>query len=659
MSAASLPIASSMPAEYNVDDPQTSSAFVLRRNYVELLPNEQIVFQPQSGQDMIRFIINDQSSFFVAPNSYFRFQFRAGNANLTTGTQAQRTVKGLRLGHIGIDSLFRMVELRSVASGTVLMRQNFYNHGVAAQQYYFRPDEYAIGDGYDARSLYKQPRICNKMVRIHSGAAHTIATGTPATSSATPNAGISGDQQVVITFNDVNAIGLINVGDIVEFEMKTWERPGMSNTAVAPTQASEAPYVSSGSSYTGISAYDGAVFILQTHKYKVRVTLVAQAAAVATVTGDVVCGPDVVNGTIYHAAVEQRNEHPTQASYICDGQWHTVCWQPINSVFWQNWPLFLLKGGLELVLYLENPNVALVRGVQPRDALYDNTATTPLVTTMTYQIQTPRLVALMSTPEPSIQRDFIGKWNSDQGIVYYCPQLETRKMQGNASDNNMVLNVPFGKRSIRYVMFNIIPSNIANGNGALGLVHDAFRSNIRSHLRYLWVQVAANYFPARRIETDDEANEILWQSKNTLALPFSTNNVLDMEKYQHKRYENADCYYWTGATGMHLDASGAAAVLLKKFETRDRIYAINFARTDGKGGILSGIDGSISSVDLLIDRNGKGYSDAYIIDESRTGEVNALADTGEAQWADTPVYMIHGYHDHFIRLAAMGLLVLN
>jgi hypothetical protein len=231
-------------------------------------------------------------------------------------------------------------------------------------------------------------------------------------------------------------------------------------------------------------------------------------------------------------------------------------------------------------------------------------------------------------------------------------------MQGNSTDTNMVLNVPFGKRSIRNVMFSIIPANIVNGNGALGLVHDAFRSNIRSHLRYLWVQVAANYFPARRIEIDDEANEVLWQTKNSLSLPFSSNCVLDMEKYQHKRYENADCYYWTSASGVHWLGSNAA-LKYKKFETRDRLYCINFARTDGKGGILSGIDGSISSVDLLIDRNGYSYASAYIADESRNGEVNDLDDSGEAAWPDTPVYMIHGYHDHFIRLAAMGILVLN
>jgi hypothetical protein len=272
---------------------------------------------------------------------------------------------------------------------------------------------------------------------------------------------------------------------------------------------------------------------------------------------------------------------------------------------------------------------------------------------------------LMSTPEPSIQRDFIGKWNSDQGIVYYCPQMETRKMMGNSNDGNMVLNVPFGKRSIRNVTMSIIPGDIMNGTGKHGIVQDPFRSNIRSHLRYLWVQVAANYFPARRIELDDEANEILWQSKNTLTTPFSMNTVMDMEKYQHRRFENADCYYWTGSSstvadaGVHWGTNTALTDAYKKFECKDRIYAINFSRTDGKGGILSGIDGSISSVDIMIDRNGNNYNGAYIVNESRTGEINQLADTGEAQWGDTPAYVISGYHDHFIRLGAGAVLVLN
>lgn len=643
MAAAALPIASSMPPEYNVDDPQTSSAFVLRRNYVELLPNEQIVFQPQSGQDMIRFIINDQSSFWMSPQSYFRFQLKVGNSALGA-------VSNLRVGGVGLDSLFRMIELRSVASGTVLMRQNFYNYGVMAHQYYLRPDKTSIGDAFDLQEYrFKQPRQPNKMVRIPevTGAVHTIALGT--TTAGT----ILANQNGVITLNQVNGIGLINVGDIIHFEMQWYElkggTQGAANSQTASVSAATGFFVGASSGTSALSTHDAAL-ILQKNQYEMVVTLVSVATAsvaTTTVTGEIT-SKDFAAGTIKSVRVEQRNIHKTQAAYVCDNNWHTVCWQPMNSVFWQNWPLFLLKGGLELVLYLENPNVAFVQDATPAVA----------ATALGYQIQSPRLVAMMSTPEPSIQRDFIGKWNSDQGIVYFCPQLETRKMQGNATDGTMVLNVPFGKRSIRNMMFNIIPSNIANGSGALGIVHDAFRSNIRSHLRYLWIQVAANYFPARRIELDDEANEMLWQTKNSLATPFSMNTNLEMEKYQHKRYENADCYYWTSATGAHFADSGLA-LASKKFETRDRIYSVNFARTDGKGGILSGIDGSISSVDVMLDRNGYNYNTAYALDESRTGEVNALADTGESQWGDSPVYMIHAYYDHFINLASRGILVLN
>lgn len=642
MATAALPIASSMPAEYNIDEPQTASAFVLRRNYVELLPNEQIVFQPQSGQDMIRFIVNDPSSFWMAANSYWRFMFKAGDS-------AMAPVANLRLGSAGMDSLFRMIEVRAVASGTSLIRQNFYHHGVAAQQYFFRPDEYSVGDGFDLRDRkYKQPRVPDNYIRIPKGGAdHTIAQGTPSTSSVTA------DQQVVLTLNVVNAIGVINIDDIVSFDYDSFRLDGLTKSNVG---VSSPVFVGSAQDHTTTDLNTSTqVWMRESRRYKMRVTAVSvdtSGIATSTVTGDLIEGQDInttASGTaiIRNVSVLQRKIHKTQSSYICDGKWHTVCWSPMNSFFWQIWPLYLLKGGLEIILYLENPNISLVQDINP------NVAQTQLG----YQIQSPRLVALMSTPEPSIQRDFIGKWNSDQGLVYYCPQLETRKMQGNATDTNMVLNVPFGKRSLRNVMFSIIPANIANGSGALGVVHDAFRSNIRSHLRYFWVQVAANYFPARRIEVDDEANEILWQTKNALSQGFAMNNNMDMEKYQHKRFENEHCYYWTSASGVHFAASGGLAY--KKFETRDRVYIVQFSRTDGKGGILSGIDGSIASVDLQIDRNGYSYASAYVADESRDGDTNDLADTGEAQWADTPVYMVHGYFDHFIDLAARGILVLN
>lgn len=663
MAAAALPIASSLPPEYNVDEPQTSSAFVLRRNYVELLPNEQIEFQPQSGQDMIRFIINDQSSFWAAAQSYFRFRFKAVD-------DAGAAISKLRLGAIGFDSLFRMIELRSVSSGTVLMRQNFYNHGTMAQQYYFRPDEFAIGDGYDTRAQnYKQPRMTETLIRIpETGTVHTAAAVGGSAGS------VLIDQQVLVTLNRVNGLGLINVGDVLCFEMTSYVLGGISSATATELAIGAAEYVSA-ASIAATNASAGAVTVDTTtlyaasnrhHEMVVETVSVSATGVITLVTGRMLTGDvSTTVTTARHVYVRQMNKHKTQAAYVCDGQYHTVCWQPMNSVFWQNWPLFLFKGGLELVLYLENPRVALVQDINPGVASS---------TGVTYKILSPRLVALMSTPEPSIQRDFIGKWNSDQGIVYYCPQLETRKIQGNAADNDMVINVPFGKRSIRNLMLNIVPSDIANGNGALGLVGDAFRSNIRSHMRYLWIQVAANYFPARRIEVDDEGNEILWQTKNALTSPFSMNTVLDQEKWAHRRFENADCYYWTTVSTSGLATAGgvhwinsANTLLNKKFECRDRIYVVNFARTDGKGGILSGIDGSISSVDIMIDRDGNNYSGGYKISESRTGEVlntpsgtlGDPADTGEAQWGDAPVYFAHAYFDHFINVSARSVLVLN
>jgi hypothetical protein len=642
MSASSLPIATQLPADYSIDDPVTSSPFVLRRNIVEFLPHEQIEFQPLSGQDTIRININDQSSFWDAEKSYMRFQFIAGNssfaapadlANVPTISTVTKplapVIPNVRLGSAGLDGLFRMIEMRAVASGTVLMRQNFYNLGTAQSAYYFRGDEYSIGDGFDMRREYKQPRVAETRIHIpestlaNSGDVfvHTVTADTWSSHVFVPGL-------VTLAFTQTNLVGLVNVGDIIEFSQ-----------------------VPSAGTATSVKRY-----------FKIRVTGIAPLATGLTsyVFGAPLSALPVAKATVsdadskcYDVMILQRKVQQSQASYWCDGNYHTVDWYPANAVFWIKWPVFLMKGGVELIFYLENPNIALVQDVEPAAAQ----------TNLYYKIKTPRLMGMMSTPEPSILQDFVGRWNSSQGIVYYCPQLETRKMIGQSNDGTMVINVPFGKRSIRYACFSVSPSDIINGNGAFGIVGDAFRCFLRSHISTLWIQVAANYFPVRRIEIDDEGNEVLWQSKNTTLMPYDKNGIMDMEKYQHKRYRNADCYYWTtttvGSAAASMHYTDQAITANKLFECRDRVYCVNFGRVDGKGGILSGIDGSVSSVDFMVERKAS-YNTNYSANEYRTGECDGLGDDGQVGvFKDQPCYLLSAYYDRFIQLSADSIKVME
>lgn len=679
MASSSISIDPIKPEEYVIDDNKTCSPFVLRKTYIEILPTEQIEFLSNSGQDTIKFTLASNSDFWLADESYMKFSF----TNKTTGfpgaatdgvaapTATPTSYPGINpyessvaLSTIGAHSLFRMMEIKAVASGTLLAQAQFYNHQFASMQL-FENEQSAemMTCGLGKNNFETKP--VHGMQRWRALGANTTATLIyyPATASVPEQYFLSFTKSAANIYT--NPLGVVNVGDIIFGSMDRVQV--ITATAIANgtvTYKDEFRFKVLGQGNYAIdtaanpvgAANNGYVYhveVLSSNSTGGNYTPAANQA------GDIIHSMTILNNGI----------SVPFAKRVCDGNEHVIVMNLKNSFFWYNWPLFLLKGGIEIIFYLENGNIAMMH-----DPLFKTPATATV--DLAYSIKFPRIVARMSTPEPSIQRDFVSKWNSDMGLIYYCPQIVSKRITGNPADGTMNLNLQFGKRSVRLLLFMIAPSS-AYSTDNICRCTDSFRCYIQSHLRYYQLQIGAHLFPLRRMDQDSEGMESMLQSR--MAAPFAYYGINGINTNIYERgwvraqLECADAFYWNSITGRNISAANTEADVkaVKVPEVRERIYSVDFSRSTGKGGMLTGIDASMASIDLLLDRNGKVFTSQYDSTE-RPGQIlwdngigavatdNQVLDyVGVFPATVSPVYWAHAVHDHFIRLSAQGISVLN
>ncbi len=685
MASSSISIDPIMPEEYVMDDNKTCSPFILRKTWVEILPSEQILFQPSGGQDTIRFTLASNSDFWLADETYLKMYF----TNTTTGYPGAGSVEGaptaypginpyvgdVSLSSIGAHGLIRMMEIKAVASGTLLAQMQFYNHQMAAiTQFTMESEAQRFEAGVDKHSFETVGK--NNCVRYRNLKA---STGEDVTAWWSLNNGINllAFQRSSIGPVYSNPLGVVNVGDIItgffhqDIDNEAGNTQGIAHEQITFKILGQGNYAyDPGATVPIAEDDDGFVYHVQVLSDNIG----ARLGSVAT--GGVVPAPGANltnNIEIFGMVIQNNNVQVPFAKRVCDGNGHYICFNLKNSFAWYPWPLFLLKGGIEIILYLQEGDIAL---------MVDPLTKTPLDmanTALSYTIQFPRLVARMSTPEPSIQRDFVSKWNSDMGLIYYCPQIVSKRVTGNNNDGTMNLSLQFGKRSIRSLIFAISPSSAYNQD-AISRCMDSFRCGLQSHLRYYQLQIGSHLFPIRRMDVFGDGVEAYVQSRMGAPFAFFNNSMQENDNIQERgwiraQHECADAFYWNSATGAHASLTEANVKATKVPEVKDRYYVIDLSRGKGKGAVLTGIDASMASIDLLLDRNGNTFGSVYpnttnadkpgtiYWDEGITGStenaLRVLSYVGSFGTGISPVYWAHALHDHFIRLSAQGISVLN
>lgn len=129
-----------IPENLMVPHPTSASKSILRRNLMEVPPNEgSNTYNPL---DIIRFDISSNSDFLEGPNSYLKFKLiNASGANFLTAVSLEEG---------GVHCLFRNIEVRSRQSGILLQRIESYNRWAALQSnlYHDRDEVERLGHAY-------------------------------------------------------------------------------------------------------------------------------------------------------------------------------------------------------------------------------------------------------------------------------------------------------------------------------------------------------------------------------------------------------------------------------------------------------------------------------------------------------------------------------
>lgn len=297
-----------------------------------------------------------------------------------------------------------------------------------------------------------------------------------------------------------------------------------------------------------------------------------------------------------------------------------VSLSPMISLLDHNIPMFLMKGGVELVFELEDPKVCL----------FDpNSTGNP-----EYSITTPRFYGMMVNPHPDIVAEYANQWRSDKGLMFRIPSFQARRKTLDTS-SNVNINLPFGVRSaMQGYMIQQDPA-IANGN-------NKYRSLSlwqAGKLTRAQVKVGSNEFPHRElIETG--LGSYFEMYKQTLMAAGQDEMImygelrLDPNKYCVSAQLN-------NVQGVNYNSVN---------DSRGFVLGFDFARLKGRGDGLTGIDLSTVPLEISLERLDDFESPVL-------GDIdgNVLV----SNRAQSPVVYFFVYHDAYLKISADQMSVLN
>ena len=399
----SLIVRDVVPLDMVIPPIASASAHIVRRRKVEILPNAQVDYT-FAGNNRIEFSIQSPTDFIDTMNSYVRLNL------VCTGASAVDTTPTRYLSTGGVHALFKSIELR-LPSGVSLELISEYAKYYAANSYATQSKSHVNhvgnteGDSFSHRAVRWDDDDSAELALLD-------ATGIMAAVSA-----------IAI------ATGIVTVASMAAGSIKIGDRLQFKNAA-------------------GLILYESTV---------------KTVAATGTFTVfTLVDAPVVDPGACYIFKA------PQAAREVAANNSVLLTMKPLLQLLSmpELFPLFLLKGGYQLVMELADPAYALQQDTQ----LIPSTADT-----LGYTISNARFVAEMVQPSEDIIRQYIALYNDDK-IVY--PYISSRHYlntdDGSAGDKSFAHNVNL--RSLRYVV-GVCESVLSNTKRAGVLNEDSTYAN--------------------------------------------------------------------------------------------------------------------------------------------------------------------------------------
>lgn len=554
-----------IPEEFVLQAPTSTSKSILRKNLMEVLPVGSADYS--SGQNAtIAFQISSNSDILCGAESYFRFDFKntTDSTNLQPATEYMEPSLAFDVG--GINALFKSIEVRALGNGITLQRYDDYNCYNALSSLLYDTEQDVMENHVAGDDVDPSESRFNRAVAI-STAAWTAASGT-------------------LTGNGTKFLQENLVGKIIQVSLATY-----SWTGLVASVASDTSLVMYGGPQADVGAANADIWVLS------------------------VDSPGLHNW--------RRWFH----SYVSGSGYHVVIFKPRVSILQHNLPLFLMKGGIEIIFELADGG----RGIQ---ILEPSNLATDSAKTIAYTISRPRYFAQMITPHPDIIDEYIRQWKSPTGLVYSIPSVRSRQISGSINDGTggTSLNYSVGVRSARRAYLVVRPSTLAAGaaGNAVGNRANSVSAFPRTKIRSFQAKIGSHEYPNRAVQTLSsntvQAAEFseAWKQLMMVAGPCRGNRRL---KY-HQFTSSGQQYY------MVSNSSEDATVVQ---DSRHFIMAFDFSRDKGLNGDLTGAD--LSIVPLAVDLNRTAAATEYT--------------------SATFLYQLFVEHDSFLKISSEQMSVMN
>lgn len=628
----SLNFKNAIPQSMVMQKPVSTSKAVLRKAYAEMLPTEQSTYSP-TGNNIIRFNIASRSDFLIGEESYFRWKLKRTEGSAYDNNAA------LDVG--GCHALIRSVEVRDLATGNLFQRYDNYNKWYALKSQILQSrlnteyNSWMSGD-----SICSQPHFdafnCEERNVVATGL-DRIA-GTALTSS-----GSTGRARSEITIGDsilVTPVALTYAtadydlagGATYNARQLTFTGSNVASSLIVGTQLQI--YVVSGNAAGNftvrVDAINGQVIQLSAAEALpddfsnaqlgfVKKTAVSDLFAVVSVTDNdtvvvnrpyeyadaTLAGPVTV--TRLNGGASMQTAPARQVAVQTSGTDRILEFQLNVTSLLSNLPLFLMPNGIEVQLELELADRAMSSGLDLEDS----------TTAMSYEISTPRFFAMLATPHPDIVNEYVAAYRSDEGLIFRMDSVRTRRVTGNAAEQNTNLNIHFGLRGVRRVYAIVQDSVLAEGTvGATRAVNSISLCH-RTNINQFQFKIGSHEFPNRPVVCDVYSTEAAQQ-------------LLQVSQSRHYRFKPSDWY------SINTIKTGAATQCTA--ESTFWCMAADFSRDTGSMGGLSGSDASHVPIDLDIERSATYNSDGL---------------------QGNPVYYVFAEHDSYLKLSAAQVAVLN
>lgn len=541
---------------------------------MEILPVGQSTYK-SGANAQIAFQISSNSDILCGRESYFRFEFKNTCSNTTVVPTTEFTAASCAFDVGGINALFQSIEIRQLGSGITLQRYDEYNRWNAL-----------------ASLLYDSEQDVEQMA-------------------------CSGDD-------------LIPGGEVTDGARLLTSTTATATAGVTWT-ASSNTLVLSGAAFRSEQNFgpDSIVTVnLAAGGWTARVVSVTNDTTVVLSNGpgaNIACTSGAAGeyGTVSLLSpyYEPFRSNWRRHFHVYPGAGevgHVVIFKPRLSLLQHNLPLFLMKGGIEIIFTLADGG----RGIQ----LVEPVATADLSATLQYEIYRPRYFAQMITPHPDIVDEYIRQWKSPTGLIYSIPSVKSRRVNGPVADaSGTSLNFTVGVRSARRAYLVVQPDSLAQAAPAdiYGNLAPSVSCHPRTNIRYYQAKIGSHEYPNRPVQTlsgnSTQAAEFTeaWQQLMMVAGPMVSERRLKFHHHHSKNYE-----YYASANN-------------KVTDSRHFIMAFDFSRDKGLNGDLTGAD--LSIVPLMVD----------------------LTRSAASSFTGTYIYQLFVEHDSFLKISSEQTSVMN